>query len=40
MREGLDNTAYLLHCSRARQMMVVGNNKGAGTLAVFKLPEV
>jgi len=35
--EGLDNSNYLVHCSKSRQMMVVANNNGPGGLAVFKV---
>jgi len=35
--EGLDNSNYLVHCSKARQMVVVANNNGPGGLAVYKV---
>ena len=33
---GLDSSNYLLHCSKSREVVVVGNNKGAGGIAVYK----
>ena len=32
----LDNTCYLVHCHNTRQVVMVGNNKGDGGLAVFR----
>eukprot|EP00092_Neocalanus_flemingeri_P024317 GFUD01026373.1.p1 GENE.GFUD01026373.1~~GFUD01026373.1.p1 ORF type:complete len:860 (+),score=265.23 GFUD01026373.1:148-2580(+) len=32
---GLDNSNYLVHCHKTRQVVVVGNSKGKGGLAVF-----
>ena len=34
---GLDSPTYLVHCHKTCQMVVVGNNKGPGGLAVFKV---
>ena len=36
LHKELDNSCYLVHCHNTRQVVVVGNNKGDGGLAVFK----
>jgi len=34
---GLENPTYLIHCNKTCQMVAVGNSKGPGGLAVFKV---
>jgi len=33
---GLDSSSYMLHCSKSREVVVVGNTKGPGGMAVYK----
>ena len=39
LSSGLDYYNYLVHCHKSRQVVVVGNNKGPGGLAVFSVPD-
>jgi hypothetical protein len=33
---GLDSSNYMLHCSKAREVVVVGNTKGPEGMAAYK----
>ena len=37
---GLDKSSYMVHCSMSREMVVVGNSKGQGGLAIFMTNKV
>ena len=39
LSSGLDNSNFLVHCSKSREVVVVGNSKGSGGLAVFGVSE-
>ena len=39
LSSGLDSSSYLVHCSKSREVVVVGNSNGPGGLAVFGITE-
>ena len=32
----LDKSNYMVHCNTSKEMVVVGNSKGQGGIAIFK----